>query len=120
MRDYRYTTPHGVLVTRTVTNVSTDDAGIYDVSVSAPAGTTVVVTHHVPHPASIAPRFTDHPLNPAFVSNLEDLMGHARLWIHGHTHHAFDYTVRGTRVLSNPRGYAGEETGFRADLVVEI
>ncbi|MET0679989.1 MAG: metallophosphoesterase [Burkholderiales bacterium] len=83
-------------------------------------GATVVITHHVPHPASIAPRLADHPLNPAFVSNLEDLMGHARLWIHGHTHHAFDYTVRGTRVLSNPRGYAGEETGFRADLVVEV
>jgi subtilisin family serine protease len=31
-------------VTRTVTNVSTDDAGIYDVKVSAPAGTTVTVT----------------------------------------------------------------------------
>ncbi|HET9851034.1 MAG TPA: S8 family serine peptidase [Candidatus Limnocylindrales bacterium] len=31
-------------VTRTVTNVSTDDAGIYDVSVQAPAGTQVEVT----------------------------------------------------------------------------
>ncbi len=31
-------------ITRTVTNVSTDDAGNYDVSVQAPAGTTVVVT----------------------------------------------------------------------------
>jgi subtilisin family serine protease len=31
-------------LTRTVTNVSTDDAGIYDVQVSAPAGTSVVVT----------------------------------------------------------------------------
>jgi subtilisin family serine protease len=31
-------------LTRTVTNVSTDDAGIYDVSVSAPAGTSVTVS----------------------------------------------------------------------------
>ena len=61
-----------------------------------------------------------HPLNPAFVSNLEDLMGHAQLWIHGHTHQAFDYTVRGTRIVCNPRGYANEATGFRADLVVEV
>ncbi|HTO46949.1 MAG TPA: metallophosphoesterase [Burkholderiales bacterium] len=84
------------------------------------AGVTVVITHHVPHPGSIAPKFVDHPLNPAFVSNLEHLMGRARLWIHGHTHRAFDYTVRGTRVVCNPRGYADEDTGFSADLVVEV
>ena len=83
-------------------------------------GTTVVVTHHPPHPGSIAPKFATHPLNPAFVSNLEDLMGRARLWIHGHTHRAFDYTVRGTRVVCNPRGYPDEDTGFCADLVVEV
>jgi len=84
------------------------------------AGPTVVITHHVPHPGSIAPKFATHPLNPAFASNLEDLMGHAALWIHGHTHRAFDYTVRGTRVVANARGYPGEGTGFRADFVVEV
>jgi 3',5'-cyclic AMP phosphodiesterase CpdA len=83
-------------------------------------GPTVVVTHHAPHHGSIAPRFAAHPLNPAFITNLEDLMGRAALWIHGHTHQAFDYTVRGTRVVCNPRGYENEATGFRADLVVEI
>jgi predicted phosphodiesterase len=83
-------------------------------------GATVVITHHPPHPGSIAPKFATHPLNPAFISNLEDLMGHAQLWIHGHTHQAFDYTVRGTRVVCNPRGYANEDTGFRADLVIEV
>jgi predicted phosphodiesterase len=84
------------------------------------AGPTVVITHHVPHPGSIAPRFATHPLNPAFVSNLEDLMGHAALWLHGHTHAAFDYTVRGTRVVSNARGYPNEATGFRPELVIEV
>jgi predicted phosphodiesterase len=83
-------------------------------------GPTVVVTHHPPHPGSIAPKFATHPLNPAFVSNLEDLMGRARLWIHGHTHSAIDYTVRGTRVVCNARGYPGETTGFVSDLVVEL
>jgi calcineurin-like phosphoesterase family protein len=83
-------------------------------------GPTVVVTHHPPHPGSIAPKFATHPLNPAFVSNLEDLMGRARLWIHGHTHFALDYTVRGTRVVCNARGYPGEDTAFVPDLVVEV
>ncbi|MGH8681065.1 MAG: metallophosphoesterase, partial [Burkholderiales bacterium] len=83
-------------------------------------GPTVVVTHHPPHPGSIAPKFATHPLNPAFVSNLEDLMGRAQLWIHGHTHAALDYTVRGTRVVCNARGYPGEKTEFVPDLVVEV
>jgi len=84
------------------------------------AGDTVVVTHHAPHPGSIAPKYTGHPLNPAFISNLEGLMGRARLWIHGHTHYAFDYAVRGTRIISNARGYPGENTGFKADLVIAV
>jgi 3',5'-cyclic AMP phosphodiesterase CpdA len=83
-------------------------------------GTTVVVTHHAPHRGSIAPSFANHPLNPAFVSDLDALMGRAALWVHGHTHRAFDYVARGTRVVCNPRGYPGEDSGFRADLVVEV
>ena len=69
-------------------------------------GPTVVVTHHAPSPRSVHARFADSPINPAFASDLEDLLdGRARLWIHGHTHDCFDYTVRGTRVVCNPRGY---------------
>ena len=83
-------------------------------------GTTVVITHHAPHRGSIAPAFASHPLNPAFVSDLGALMGRAALWIHGHTHTAFDYDVRGTRVVCNPRGYAHESTGFDPALVVTV
>ncbi len=69
------------------------------------AGTTVVVTHHAPHPLSVHARFATHPVNGGFVSNLEHMMGLPALWIHGHTHNSFDYTVNGTRVVCNPRGY---------------
>ena len=84
------------------------------------AGRTVVITHHGPHAASIVPQYAGHPANPAFVSDLGDLMVGAALWIHGHTHYAFDYTLAGTRVVCNPRGYPNEPTGFREDLVIEI
>lgn len=84
------------------------------------AGPTVVVTHFLPHPGSIAPRFASHPLNPAFASNLEPLVARSTLWIHGHTHAASDYRVGGARVVCNPRGYPGESTGFRDDLVVTL
>ena len=84
------------------------------------SGQTVVITHFAPHPRSIAPAFAGHRANPAFVLDLENAMGVAALWIHGHTHTFFDYTVRGTRVVCNPRGYPHERTGFRPDLTVEI
>jgi predicted phosphodiesterase len=84
------------------------------------AGPTVVVTHFLPHPGSIAPKFASHALNPAFASRLETLVGRASLWIHGHTHAASDYRVGAARVVCNPRGYLGEPTGFRADLVVTL
>lgn len=84
------------------------------------AGETVAITHFAPHPRSIAPAFANHRANPAFVVDLDAAMGRAALWIHGHTHTFFDYSVRGTRVICNPRGYPGEATGFRPDLTVEI
>ncbi|MBI4291777.1 MAG: metallophosphoesterase [Betaproteobacteria bacterium] len=84
------------------------------------AGTTVVITHFAPHPGSIASAWAGHPANPGFVVDLEHLMGIPALWIHGHTHTFFDYTVSGTRILCNPRGNPDEKTGFRPDLVVEV
>jgi predicted phosphodiesterase len=83
-------------------------------------GPTIVVTHFLPHPASIAPRFATHPLNPAFASDLQPLVARATLWIHGHSHAASDYRAGGARVVCNPRGYPGEPTGFRPDFVVTI
>ncbi len=84
------------------------------------AGTTVVVTHFAPPPRSIAPAYAKHPGNAGFIVDLEPLMGRAALWVHGHTHSAFDYQVAGTRVVCNPRGYPGEPTGFRPGLVVTV
>jgi predicted phosphodiesterase len=90
------------------------------------SGPTVVITHHAPSTRSIHPRFEGSLLNGCFVSDLERLMGAERvqLWIHGHTHDSFDYTVRGTRVLCNPRGYVmngvGENPAFDPALVVEV
>lgn len=83
-------------------------------------GPTVVVTHFLPHPASITAEFATHPLNPGFASRLEPLVARATLWVHGHTHAASDYRIGGARVVCNPRGYPGEQTGFRADLVVSF
>lgn len=90
------------------------------------AGPTVVITHHAPSPSSIHPRFAGSPLNACFVSNAEWLLGaeRAQLWIHGHTHDSFDYTVGDTRVVCNPRGYAragvNENARFDPHFCVEL
>lgn len=82
----------------------------------------VVLTHHAPSVASVAPRFIGKPLNAAFVSRLEDLVetGRPSLWVHGHTHSSFDYRLGETRVICNPRGYPAENPSFQPGLVVDV
>jgi len=89
-------------------------------------GSTVVITHHAPSPKSIHSRFMESPLNACFVSNAEWLLDGSRvaLWIHGHTHDSFEYVLKGTRVICNPRGYArngvNENARFDPNLVLEV
>lgn len=87
-------------------------------------GLTIVVTHHAPSPSSIASRYAESPLNPAFVSNLEELIRHYQpsLWVHGHVHDSFDYMIGQTRVICNPRGYFPHELNplFDPGLVVQL
>lgn len=89
-------------------------------------GPTVVITHHAPSRRSIHPRFADSLLNACFVSDAEHLLDASRvqLWIHGHTHDSFDYSVRGTRVVCNPRGYARDDVNenpmFDPNLTIDI
>lgn len=78
-------------------------------------GKTVVVTHHGPHPLSVHPRYSGSPINAAFVSDLTPLLHQANVWLHGHVHDSFDYSVQGCRVVANPRGYA-QNVGAASDV----
>ncbi len=80
-------------------------------------GPTVVVTHHLPHPNSIAAQYAHDSLNPAFCSDLSWLVegSGAALWVHGHTHSSFDYVAGGTRVVCNPKGYGPVRFGGRIE-----
>lgn len=86
-------------------------------------GPTVVVTHHGPHRLSIGPKFAGDPAAACYVSHLPELVRPpVTLWVHGHVHQSMDYVVDGTRVLANPRGYAGPNGNpdFDPTLIVEV
>lgn len=86
-------------------------------------GPTVIVTHHCPHPDSVAECYKKDGLTPAFCSDLSGLIGQYTpdVWIHGHTHHAFDYYAGKTRIVCNPSGYPNERfAGFDPGKVVEV
>ena len=83
---------------------------------------TIVISHHLPHPQSVGSQYKNSQLNRFFVSDQTDLIEQTkpRLWVHGHTHTPFDYTVGNTRVVCNPLGYPGENPGPYPLVVIEV
>lgn len=83
----------------------------------------VVITHHLPHPQSIAREHAGSSWNRFFVAQdaagLVERAG-AGLWIHGHTHTPCDYTLNKTRVVCNPRGYPHETNNFNPGFIVDV
>ena len=87
----------------------------------------VVMTHHSISPRSVSEKYAELPSNAAFVSDLSAWMHEPwapTLWVHGHTHEAFDYYVGDTHVVVNPRAYPKEisstDLQFCWDKVVDI
>lgn len=83
----------------------------------------IVVTHMAPSIDSCAPD-EDRRLDAAYYSDLtKSILSNGKdikLWVHGHMHKPVDYMIGGTRVLSNPRGYAVERTGYDTSMLLEI
>ena len=75
----------------------------------------VVIGHHAPSKLSVKPKYKDDVLtNGAYSSDLSEFIldrPQIKLWTHGHTHDEFDYTIGETRIVCNPRGYIGYESG---------
>jgi predicted phosphodiesterase len=82
-------------------------------------GKTIVVTHHCPIISLSGPE-QGSLLMPAFTNEWPELVPQADLWVFGHTHSHIDVIFDGCRVLSNPRGYPGEDCGFDPDFIIEI
>lgn len=82
-------------------------------------GLTLVVTHHLPTHALIAPEFATHPGNSFFACHLDHLVKKADAWICGHTHKYVEAKVGKCKCMVNPVGYKCEASTFIPGLYLE-
>jgi len=82
-------------------------------------GKTVVITHHAPLIEIGGSEHADH-LTASYYNAWHGLVDKVDGWIFGHTHSSHDVMFGGCRLVSNQRGYPGEECGFDPHKVVEF
>lgn len=85
----------------------------------------VVVTHHLPSLAVVAPQHKSSLLNSAFATELGDFIADSRInaWIFGHSHANEEATIGNTRLVCNQLGYVSYEEhlgGFDGGKFIEI
>ena len=80
-----------------------------------PAKTIVVATHHAPSIQGLNPehtRGTGSRINAGYYTDLHvfiESLPNIRFWLHGHTHIQKRYRIAQCQVISNARGYIGQE-----------
>lgn len=82
-------------------------------------GKTVVVSHHCPFSEAAGDEHVGH-ISAAYYNRWYTLAELADFWIFGHTHQAIDSLYGRCRLISNPRGYPQEQTGFDPYKILEI
>ena len=86
-------------------------------------GSTIVITHHAPHPKSAHKDFASFITGSSFSTDLATLMAAAEIHIHGHVQASFDYQAGGTRIVANPLGHPrgrNRNTQFDARMILEV
>ena len=85
-------------------------------------GKTVVITHHAPSLKCAHPDYQLDQIAGDFISDCEELVHKADLWLFGHTHANVDFQIGKCRVISNQLGYDRERVpvAFRPELIIEI
>jgi Icc-related predicted phosphoesterase len=82
-----------------------------------------VIGHHAPSYQSVADEFKTATCNSAYCSDLDNLiLSHPQIkyFVHGHIHTFFDYKIGDCRVICNPAGYPGTNTGFNPHLYIKL
>jgi predicted phosphodiesterase len=76
---------------------------------------TIVVTHHLPSLACVAPQYINEGTNAWFVSDESYTLEEKRpfMWIFGHSHVRSDNKIYETRMINNAYGYPTEYKPFK-------
>jgi predicted phosphodiesterase len=105
-------------LTRTIAKAKTIVAKAVHIHESPPVF--ILLTHHKP----VFDGSTDKGdiYTYAYESDLASqlLVSPIVLAAHGHTHKHYDKKINGVRVVSNPKGYVGEHTGYNNQFVVNV
>lgn len=85
-------------------------------------GETVVITHHTPSWTLVIDAHLNSRINAGFHSNSDHLMFAYKIdyWLYGHTHVTLSRKINNTHVISNQRGYYGEDSGFDDAFWIDI
>jgi predicted phosphodiesterase len=107
-----------------VNETATSQARWLDTRLEELKGKAIVVTHTAPCMETLNEAFAGHFSNEWYYNpRMGEVMAkHADkilVWNHGHTHAPQDKIVGGVRVVCNPRGYPGENPGWKP-LTVEV
>lgn len=79
----------------------------------------IILTHHKPFIGD--PSDTHVGYESDQISKLsEKQKNKIKFWAYGHTHKHFDSVVNGIYLLSNPKGYPGQQTKFENGLVIKL
>jgi DNA repair exonuclease SbcCD nuclease subunit len=78
----------------------------------------IVVTHTAPCRETLDPRYegrngNEYYLNPHMTPLLGKHAEKIHMWHHGHTHSPMDVVKDGVRIVTNPRGYPGENPKWK-------
>jgi predicted phosphodiesterase len=82
-------------------------------------GKTFVISHHCPIP-EVAGDHDEGHLSASYTNRWHSMISRSDVWIFGHTHCAIDQMLGGCRLVSNPKGYPCESTGFDPRKILEI
>jgi Icc-related predicted phosphoesterase len=85
-------------------------------------GPTIAVAHHAVTLDAVAPQFQRSLLSAAYASELLPLVDRHQpaIFVTGHTHFSMNLRRGRTRLVSNPRGYPGENPSFDPAFTMEI
>jgi predicted MPP superfamily phosphohydrolase len=78
----------------------------------------IILTHHKPY---LSENYNPDGLDPAYESDLKSMFKDpVYAWCYGHTHIKDNSVINGVKLISNPKGYPYQRTGFESGFKLDL